>query len=115
MRILITGSRDANEDEVRDTLDHEVCADDVLVHGGCSSGADLAAADYPNTEVWAADWDTHGKAAGPIRNQQMVDSRPDYVLAFFARGAGNGGTSDCVRRALRAGLDVVETWVNRGE
>jgi hypothetical protein len=29
-----------------------------------------------------ADWDKHGKAAGPIRNREMLDLNPELVLAF---------------------------------
>ena len=33
------------------------------------------------TEAHRADWDTHGKAAGPIRNQQMLDAGAQRVIA----------------------------------
>lgn len=54
------------------------------------------------TEPHPADWSTHGKAAGPIRNQQMADARADLCLAF----PGGKGISDMVRRAERAGIPV---------
>ena len=51
-----------------------------------------------------ADWTKHGKAAGPIRNQKMLDECPDLVVAF----PGGKGTADMVRRAMKAGIDC---WV----
>lgn len=52
-----------------------------------------------------ADWVTLGKAAGPIRNQQMLDeAKPDWVVAF----PGGNGTADMVRRARKAGVKIVE-------
>jgi len=55
-------------------------------------------------QVFPADWETHGKAAGPIRNQRMLDEgRPDLVVAF----PGGRGTSDMVARAKRAGVEVM--------
>lgn len=57
---------------------------------------------YP---VSPGDWRRLGKAAGPIRNQRMLDAgRPDAVIAF----PGGAGTADMVRRAREAGVRVVE-------
>jgi hypothetical protein len=54
---------------------------------------------------YPADWKTHGKAAGPIRNQRMIDhGQPDLVLAF----PGGRGTADMIRRARVAGVPVTE-------
>jgi hypothetical protein len=59
-----------------------------------------------------ADWKAHGKAAGPLRNQAMLDTeRPARVVAFtstLVRGDGPAsrptGTADCVMRALAMGI-----------
>lgn len=79
-----------------------------VVHGG-SNGADALA------KAWAeardvecvehvAHWDKHGRAAGPIRNQAMLDlEEPDLVLAF----PGGSGTLDMVTRAEKAHIAVV--------
>jgi predicted Rossmann-fold nucleotide-binding protein len=78
-----------------------------VVTGG-ATGADTLAARWANEQgvslgVYPADWHAHGKAAGQIRNQQMLDSEaPDLVLAF----PGGHGTADMVRRAKRAGAWV---------
>ena len=38
-----------------------------------------------------ADWNMHGRAAGPIRNQQMLDEgKPELVVSFLG-GRGTGG------------------------
>lgn len=50
-----------------------------------------------------ADWDTHGKAAGFIRNGQIVE-RCDAVAAFW--DGRSRGTADTVRRAEVAGKKV---------
>lgn len=43
------------------------------------------------------------RAAGPIRDQEMLDKgKPDLVVAFL----GNRGTADMVRRAREAGVPV---------
>lgn len=52
-----------------------------------------------------ADWKTHGKRAGSIRNQKMIDDyHPQLVVAF----PGGAGTADMVRRARAAGIEVRE-------
>ena len=53
---------------------------------------------------YVADWATHGKKAGPLRNQRMIDEgHPDLVIAF----PGGKGTDDMTRRALAAGVATI--------
>ncbi len=52
--------------------------------------------------VFRALWERHGRAAGVIRNQAMLDYGIDLVLAF----PGGRGTADMVRRARSAGVAV---------
>ena len=55
-------------------------------------------------KVFPADWMTYGKAAGPIRNQQMLDDgKPDVVIAF----PGASDTADMINRAGLADVPVV--------
>jgi hypothetical protein len=81
----------------------------LLLHGG-ASGADHFASNWADFEgvksqVFPADWAEHGRAAGPIRNQRMLDEgKPDLVIAF----PGGRGTADMVRRAKAAGIKVRE-------
>lgn len=51
--------------------------------------------------VFPADWDAHGRAAGPIRNRLMLNEA-EAVVAF----PGGRGTADCVSEARRRGLAV---------
>lgn len=55
-----------------------------------------------------ADWKRYGKAAGPIRNQQMIDEgKPDLVLAFHENINESRGTKDMVARARGIGIKVI--------
>jgi YspA, cpYpsA-related SLOG family len=124
MRVLVTGSRDLTDPAaVHDAL-NEIWADPdrnvrellVVVHGDNPAGADYYAHRWcaarrdllagVREERHPADWATHGKAAGPNRNQKMVDLGADLCLAFLQPGAANTGTTDCVRRARAAGIPV---------
>jgi hypothetical protein len=51
-----------------------------------------------------AEWKRYGKAAGPKRNQRMLDEHPDAVAvwAFRAHGKSNG-TDDTCEKAKAAG------------
>lgn len=83
--------------------------DCVLVHGA-ATGADTMAGKIAKelgwqVEEYPADWNKHGKAAGPIRNQQMVDLGADICLAFPL--GESRGTRHCMKAAERAGIKVV--------
>ena len=110
MRVLITGGRDFSDRGLLfETLDrlHATHTFTVLIHGD-ASGADRLAGEWAaaagiKVEAHPADWKKHGRAAGPIRNSQMLDEKPDLVVAF----PGGRGTADMVKKAKAAGLEVV--------
>lgn len=119
MRVLVCGSRTWRHAEVIEarlsTLADECVArgETLTVIEGGARGADFIAgrwAKYVSDVLWIqfpADWVTHGKAAGPIRNQRMLtDGKPDLVLAYTDKPLKGTGTADMVRRARKAGLPV---------
>ena len=85
----------------------------VTIISGGAKGADSMAEDWAivhwcSFKEYKADWNKHGKAAGPIRNQQMLEEgKPDLVVAF----PGGRGTADMVKRAREAGVKVIEVEV----
>lgn len=107
-RIVVTGGRDYRDYErVRETL--AALAPTEIAHGG-ARGADSLAhfaaieLHIPVT-VFPADWETHGKAAGILRNIAMLRTfQPDLVVAF----PGGRGTAHCVREAQKRGIAVQE-------
>lgn len=116
VRVLVTGSRSWTDREViRQALAsipvvHRALTRNVTVVHGAARGADTIAAEEATklgmaVEAHPADWERHGKAAGPIRNGEMVALGADVVLAFpLGRSVG---TRDCMRRAQRAGIAVI--------
>jgi len=113
VRILITGSRwwtDVAAIMAVLARYRELYPDAVLVHGNCR-GADLIAAEiWQNwglpTEAHTADWATLGNRAGPERNATMVGYGAVVCLAFPM--PNSRGTRDCMRKAERAGIPVVQ-------
>ena len=56
---------------------------------------------------YPADWDKYHRSAGPIRNRQMLDQKPDLVLAFHSHLLTKSkGTADTVQEARRRGIEV---------
>ena len=107
-KILVCGGRRFHDSEAVSTALNEHHPT-IVIHGGCGTGADAHAyawARWNNVKQWIfrADWSL-GRKAGPLRNQDMLDTaKPDLVLAF----PGGRGTADMVRRAKAAGVTVIE-------
>ena len=56
-----------------------------------------------------AKWEEYGKAAGPIRNQQMLDEgKPDLVAFFHLNLEHSRGTKDMITRARKAKVAVID-------
>lgn len=54
-------------------------------------------------ERFPADWDTHGKAAGRLRNREMIEVAEALVAIW---DSVSRGTEDCIAEARRRGLKV---------
>ena len=84
----------------------------ILVHGDCR-GADLMAYDIVRdwggwgVEVFPAEWKKYGKAAGAIRNKQMLDeAKPDIVIAFHRDISKSRGTANMIKIAKQRGIQA---------
>lgn len=112
MRVLVTGGRDFDDRKVFHAFMATLFVDrhlDTIIHGACG-GADRMADTWArmwhlNIERYPANWSKYGRKAGPMRNEQMLrEGKPNLVVAF----PGGRGTADMVRRARKAGVEVVE-------
>lgn len=108
MRVIIAGGRNYTfNDADIDFLDNLCLAHEfTAVLSGGATGADACGERWAKwrgipIDRYPADWDAHGRAAGPIRNQIMVDAA-DALIAF----PGGRGTADVTKRARKAGLRV---------
>lgn len=110
MKVMVCGGRDYdNQVQLYSVLDdiHANTPIKKLIHGN-GRGADMLAQMWANERgvnvtSFPAEWGKYNKAAGPIRNQAMVDDGPHLVVAF----PGGSGTADSVTRARRRGLPVI--------
>lgn len=113
MRVLVCGGRDYCDASTLwgalDTLRRQSPHDAMIVIQGGARGADQMAREWCESrkvpyENYPAEWERYGRAAGPTRNQQMLDKgNPDLVVAF----PGGKGTADMIRRAKEAGVRTI--------
>lgn len=121
-RIIITGGRKRGNHQdyeqiykVFVTIVNSKCEEQkhmrfTVIQGGCPTGVDsiactLAHLSGSKCETFNADWEKHGRSAGPIRNQAMADAGADLCLAFPSAGK-SAGTWDMIRRAVAAGIET---------
>lgn len=116
LSVMMTGSREWNGD-VSQWLEAMVDNDELLkkaaaqknicLNHGNARGADRSCASWASRQGWKVrafepDWDKYRrlgrpKAAGVMRNQEMLDqSRPQYVIAFLKQRSR--GTLDALAR-----------------
>lgn len=112
MRVLCCGDRNWTSYKIiRREL--EKLDDYTTVINGRANGADSIAAyiarqlNYPVMD-FPADWNFYGRAAGPIRNKQMLDEgKPDLVLAFHTDIKNSKGTKNMIEQAEKRGIKVI--------
>jgi hypothetical protein len=110
--VLVTGDRNWSDTAtVMDTLKKLNDAGYHRLIEGEARGADSIARNCAYQLGWEiikvpADWKQFGRAAGPIRNKQMLDMKPDAVVYFHMNLAQSKGTAHMVSIAVKAGYDV---------
>lgn len=106
--VIVSGGRDyMGHKQVFDALDR--CSPDIVVQGGCRTGADAFARDWAirngaQVVTFHANWKVLGSKAGPIRNRMMARfSGASRALIF----PGGRGTASCERECrLTDDMDV---------
>lgn len=104
--LAVTGGRNfSNKKLVYNTLNEYKSKDMMLVLGD-ATGVDALARQWAIENkipfvVHYANWGKYGKAAGPLRNKEMI-SQANMLLSF----PGSRGTVDCTRQAEIAGIPI---------
>ena len=107
MKTIIAGGRDYTHFDYRD-LDRLARMTITEVVTGKCKGADKEGENWAKDhdipiKEFPADWDKHGKAAGPIRNRQMAEYA-DAVVLF----PGGRGTNSMAKEAHKAGIRIFD-------
>ena len=108
MRLLICGDREWKDRKAIDAIIAQF-EPDIVIEGEARGADKLArfaaeAAGIP-VERYPADWTQHGKAAGPIRNTQMLrEGKPDAVVGLHDRIDESKGTRHMLTIAKKTGV-----------
>lgn len=96
MKLIIAGSRHilVSNEEIKALLNHYGLNPSEIV-SGTARGVDQCGETYAHTNGIAvaefpADWNKHGKAAGPIRNQQMAHYADALLIIWDGKSSGSG-------------------------
>lgn len=108
MRVIIAGSRNGNDYSALLAAIQESKFDITTVVSGCARGVDTMGEHYAETMGipvvrYPAQWDVHGKAAGPRRNRQMAENAEALIALLYP---GSRGTLNMIETAKKLGLQV---------
>jgi YspA, cpYpsA-related SLOG family len=107
-RVIIAGGRNYhNYDTVLEAIEESGFQIDVVVSGG-ASGVDSLGERYAietnlPLAIFQADWQTHGRAAGPIRNRKMAENADALIAVWDGQSRG---TKNMIETATKLGLLV---------
>ena len=112
-RVIIAGGREFQDyalvkQKCDYYLQNKLQTDTVIIVSGHATGADSLGERYASekglsVELHPADWAKHGRAAGPIRNEEMA-SVADALIAFW--DGQSRGTKNMIDTANAKGLKV---------
>lgn len=117
IRVLIAGSRDFNDFELLDKAvkhylkQYGLHRQDIEVVSGGARGADKLGEQFANKysiklTIFPADWNTYGKSAGYIRNEQMIKYIGDTGIVFAFWDGQSHGTAHTIKLANKYNIKV---------
>lgn len=108
MKVIIAGGRNIINYELVTSAVHDSQFEITEIVSGGAAGVDTLAIEYavendlPFT-IYEADWDRHGKAAGPIRNFKMAKNAEALIAIWDGESRG---TRNMIEEAKRVGIKV---------
>lgn len=127
MILIVSGTRNELTDKHKEIIRYQLASLEDQIEtfavGDCPTGVDAFASHWAienghDPLEFIADWDDLGKAAGPIRNQRMIDwatspRKATYRKLLVAFPAPDSvGTFDCIARASKVGIPFVSTMLD---
>ena len=110
MRVLIAGGRDFTDKQFLTEYMSTYLGSVTTLISGTARGADNLGEEWAKEngiaiERYPAQWSRDGKAAGPIRNAEMLKKgNPDLVVVF----EGGKGSAHMASISRKAGVNTVE-------
>ena len=121
MRLLVTGDRNWVDIVPIQTILSLLPRGSIIIHGDAAGADKLAGAvafDLKLTvDIYPANWELYGRAAGPLRNVEMLRSgRPDFVVGFHNNLEASRGTRHMLDIASKANKPIIHygnnTWLH---
>jgi hypothetical protein len=118
MKVLICGDRNWKDKNMINSFIFSLPKGTIIIEGA-AKGADIMAKEAAiahglKYEEYIADWDKYQRAAGPIRNQQqLVEGKPDFVIAYHNDIKNSKGTRHMISISLKNKVPCylnVEDW-----
>ena len=108
MRTIIAGSRSITDYAVVEEAVRASGFEPSVVLWGGAGGVDALGKHWAEVrglpwEPFFADWERHGRGAGPIRNQKMANNADALIAVWDGK---SHGTKDMIAKAKRRGLKV---------
>lgn len=112
MKVIIAGSRDIEYSTMQLTcaiIESDFIITEVV--SGCAKGIDRIGEEWAEGIIsikrFPADWNKHGKAAGPIRNKQMAE----YADCAIVIHNGSNGSLNMIQTMKKLNKPVYEVKV----
>lgn len=108
MKVIIAGSRNIVDYEVvKEAIEESQFTIKKVVSGG-AKGVDALGERYADEMniplvIFFADWNTHGRSAGPIRNKKMAENADALIAIWDGRSRG---TKNMIETAQKMKLFV---------
>lgn len=118
MKLIIAGKRDIypQTDFLDEVINHFNIHNSQIVSGG-ATGVDAAAKYYCKSfygeaisskyKEFSANWDEHGKAAGPIRNKQMAEYGDALLLIWDGESRGSANMKKEMEKLNKPVYEVI--------
>lgn len=122
-RVIVAGGRDFNDEEYLNKSLDELMEEfvDIEIVSGHANGADKLAEEYAmrlelSLKIFPADWKKYGRAAGPIRNREMLsyimEEKP--IVAAFWDGQSKG-TKNMIEQAKKEDVECRIFMYSKGD
>lgn len=106
MKLAVIGSRGFNDYALLSAILTEYyleCGTDLVIISGGARGADSLAERWADEHdlkksIYLADWDTHGKSAGHVRNRVMAKECDEAVAFWDGVSKGSKGMIATVKK-----------------